>query len=365
MAVRSAQRWTAGVAAAALAVVGSACSAGGGGGGDVTLTVSSFLTEDHPASVAFAEWMDEVTEQTDGAVEFETFYNGSLCGAPDQVNCVENGTADIAIAVPAYTPEMTLSNVGSVAFVSNDLQANSNAINRLHDEVDEFQQEFEGRGMRLLYTFNNSIPVLATRTPIDGLDDLAGLDIRASGATTTALDVLDANPVAIDPGEIYEAVERGVVQGVTLPLESIVDYRLHEVAPHIYDIGEFMGSYATNNYLINAGAFDRLSADQQDVVTEVSEQIAGRYVEDFLNPLTRESCETIADGGGDLQEIGPEAAGLDWREQGLALQREAWEAQATSVVDDPSALFERYLELVDEETDPAAPLTTLDVCAEG
>lgn len=344
--------------------LGLLTACGGGASGsqeEVQLTFSSFLTEAHPASVAAEAWMEQVTERTDGAVTFETFYNGSLCGAADSIACAEDRTADVVMSVPAYNPDMTLANIGSVAFQTSDLQANGDAINKLYEDNDDFRAGYEDRGLTMLWAFNNSMPVLATPAQLDSLSDIDGMSLRASGSMSTGIAALGANPVAIDPAEIYESLERGVVDGATFPLESIVDYRLTEVAPNVYDLGEFMGSYATNAYTMNLDAFESLGEEHQDAVREVSEEISGTYVEEYLIPTMEENCRALAESGTTVERLGPESAGEQWAERAGGGQREAWE-QSASEFTDATAMFDAYLANIEEFSSGDAP-TTAQVCA--
>jgi TRAP-type C4-dicarboxylate transport system substrate-binding protein len=339
----------------------AACGGGASGSEEVKLTFSSFLTEEHPASLAAETWMEQVTQRTDGAVTFETFYNGSLCGAPDSISCAEDRTADIVMSVPAYNPDMILANIGSVAFQTSDLQANGDALNKLYQDNEDYRAEYEDRGLTMLWAFNNSMPVLASAEKVGSLNDIDGMSLRASGAMSTAIAALGANPVAVDPAEIYESLERGVVDGATFPLESIVDYRLTEVAPNVYDLGEFMGSYATNAYTMNLDAFGSLSVEQQDAIREVSKELSASYVEDYLIPTMEENCRSLAESGTTVDRLGPETVGEKWAEEAGAAQREAWEKSASEFTD-ATAMFDAYVANIEEFSSGDAP-TTSEICA--
>ncbi|MEN8673394.1 TRAP transporter substrate-binding protein DctP [Nocardioides sp.] len=345
-----------------LALAGCSGDSAGSDGGSATLTFSTFLTEDHPASVAAQAWMSQVTDATDGSVEFETFYNASLCEAPESIACAENGTADVVLAVPAYTPEMLLANIGSTTFVTKDLQANSDAINALYADEPDFQAEYSDRNQRMLFQFNNSMPVLVTKDPVTSFDALSGKDIRASGSMVNGISALGVNPVAIDPAEIYESLERGVVAGAAFPVESVVDYRLTEVAPNAYDLGEWMGSYAMNSYTMNQGAYDGLSADQQEAIDSVSSEIAGSYVDEFLIPAVEENCRALAAEGIELQSLGPVDDGEAWVAAAGGTQQSTWVEGASSATDDAEAFYNSYVDRVADLESGDAP-TTAEICA--
>lgn len=71
------------------------------------------------------------------------------------------------------------------------------------------------------------------KDPIEKIDDLKGKKLRGFGLYTRVLDKLGASSVALAPGDIYNAIERGVVDGAAFPNLGIIDYKLNEVAPYI------------------------------------------------------------------------------------------------------------------------------------
>src|SRR5690606_22783285 len=80
----------------------TACSSGGGdgdngGGGDETFsfTVASAVAETHPTAQATVQWMDRVTELTDGRVTFDPVWSGALLPAAELLAGVKDGRADI------------------------------------------------------------------------------------------------------------------------------------------------------------------------------------------------------------------------------------------------------------------------------
>ncbi|WKK14858.1 TRAP transporter substrate-binding protein DctP (plasmid) [Rhodococcus ruber] len=354
------------VAAAPLALL-TACAGGATTGGSpasgegVQLTVSSFVTEGHPLALAFDEWMEEVTNRTDGAVTFETFYNGSLCSGPDSIACAEDRTADIVLATPAYSPDMTLANISSVGFQTSDLQANQDALNKLYEDFPDARAEYEDRDLTLLYSLNSATALLASIDRVDSLEDIEGMSLRAAGAMTDGIAELGAQPVATDPAEIYEALGRGTIDGALFGVEHIVDYRLPEVAPYYYDIGEFAGSYAVVNYVMNLSAFESLGDEYQSVVREVSGEIAGDYVEEYLIPATEDGCRELEEAGVTVEQIGPESVGEAWRQSAGDKQRQAWESNAAQLTD-ATAMFDAYAAYIEEFSSGEAS-SVAEICA--
>lgn len=349
------------VLAAAVALTISACS-GAEGQDVVNLSVNYPISDNHAYSRAFLEYAEQVTERTGGEVTFDHHYNAALCELPEAIECVSNGTVDIAFETHAYTPELALASLSSTAFVSSDLQGATDAHSQLHRDNEEYRAEFDERNVELLFHVANSSPVLAMGAPLDSLDDVEGMSIRAAGSMAGAMEDLGANAVATAPVEIYESVERGVVQGLALPLESVVDLRLHEVGPYIYDIGEYVGVYAMSGFAINQSLWEGLSDEHRAVMTEVAAEMEPSFVDDYLVPFIAEVCGTAVDEGATVEPIGPADVGQDWAARGREEQLAAWMNNAGSVAD-PQAAVDQYLEAY--ENHAGAPTTpTHDICSD-
>lgn len=347
--------------AAAIALSVSACS-GAEGDEVVNLSVNYPVSDNHAYSRAFLHYAEQVTERTGGEVTFDHHYNAALCELPEAIECVGNGTVDVAFETHAYTPEMALASLSSTAFVSSDLQGATDAHSQLHQEHEEYRAEFDERGVELLFHVANSSPVLAMGSPLESLGDVEGMSIRAAGSMAGAMEALGANPVATAPVEIYESVERGVVQGLALPLESVVDLRLHEVGPYIYDIGEYVGVYAMSGFVVNQSVWEQLSEANREVMVDVAAEMEPNFVDDYLIPFIAEVCATAVDEGATVQPIGPADEGEAWAARGRDEQLEVWMNSAASVPD-PRAAVDQYLEAYEahagEQTTP-----THDICSE-
>ncbi|SFB13066.1 TRAP-type C4-dicarboxylate transport system, substrate-binding protein [Amycolatopsis marina] len=347
----------------AAGLVASGCSGESSGPGDtVTLSVSHVVSEDHGFSEAFGAWAEQVTTQTGGAVEFEHFYNSALCQLPQAVECIGNGTADISFVTHAYTPELIQQNLSSVPFLAHDLQAASDTHNQLQETSDAYRKEYDDRNVEVLFNFTNSPPVVALKEPIDDFADLSGKSLRATGSMAAAMEAIGANPVAVGPSEIYESVERGVVEGLVLPLETIVDFRLHEVAPYIYDIGEYVGIYAMSMFGMNQDTFQGLPDEVRQIMATASTDISTRIVEEWVLPWNAKTCATAMENGGEINAIGPREVGEDWARRGAEQQRQAWIDSANGKIDNPEAAFDEYVNLYAELSEGNTP-PTHQICA--
>lgn len=100
--------------------------------------------------------------------------------------------------------------------------------------------------------------------------DLTGLKIRTSPFYDPLIKGLNGSPVRIGGGEIYSALEKGVVDGATWPAVGALDYKWYEVAK--YHVRPTFGE-DINQLLVNLNSWNRLPKDLQDLLTKTAIEI--------------------------------------------------------------------------------------------
>lgn len=112
-----------------------------------------------------------------------------------------------------------------------------------------------------------SFRTLLTVDPIETADDIDGKGIRQFNSQLV-IDVwenLGAEVVVLPWGEVYDAINRNIVNAVTSPLELIESTRFYEVAPNIVRTDEYPQAIA---FMMNNKAFEGLSEANQDALVK-------------------------------------------------------------------------------------------------
>ena len=185
----------------------------------VTLSLASFVPTTHIWSEYVEQKLIErVEELTDGKVKIEHYPGGQMGGGPELFDFTADGTVDIAFVVPAYNPtEMSLSeNLTSMPGLYRDSIEGSHAYYNLSQESPILEEDYLNHGIRPIYTLAAPPYDLYTGgKEIKVPSDIAGMQIRASGGVKTeALEFVGANPVTLPVGDLFSALDRGVVEGV-------------------------------------------------------------------------------------------------------------------------------------------------------
>jgi TRAP-type transport system periplasmic protein len=111
--------------------------------------------------------------------------------------------------------------------------------------------------------------------PIDKID-LTGLKIRITPVYRDFFQSIGATVVQTAPGEVYTALERGVVDGYGWPITGIFDLGWHEKTKFRVDPGFYS---AEVSILINKDAWSKLNPAQKKVITDAAAWLEGQAAE--------------------------------------------------------------------------------------
>jgi TRAP-type C4-dicarboxylate transport system substrate-binding protein len=98
--------------------------------------------------------------------------------------------------------------------------------------------------------------------------DMQGLRMRApSVAVSMMLEQLGASPVGMPPTQVYENLEKGVIDGTVFPWEAVYGFKLFEPLGYHLDAD----AYTTSFFLVmNERKYKKLPADVRQVIDEIS-----------------------------------------------------------------------------------------------
>lgn len=235
-----------------------ALTAGCASGGDAS--VAQYAHPNDPSTwlaQADTEWVEDVAAATDGGIEVNIHWSGSLAEATEAADAMSSGTSQIGILYPIYTPSKfpMWSWLSEYSFQSDarpvigDMQAFAAAL-EVSLTSDVLLEEFRSQGIEPLlplFEMNAGYHLVCT-DPVTSLDDAAGKTIRIPGGPwEREANALGMAPTQMAAGEMYEALQRGVLDCSVNPLRDMVKFDLIEVASEITIDGEavFTGFNAT------------------------------------------------------------------------------------------------------------------------
>jgi tripartite ATP-independent transporter DctP family solute receptor len=153
---------------------------------------------------------------------------------------------------------------------------------------EELAKKLEAKGLILLGWMDNGIrQVSNNKRPINKPEDLVGVKLRtpADPATVDMFQAMGASTQQINFGELYIAIQQGVVDGQENPLANIHSSKLHEVQKYISITNH---KYESMPFVMSAITWGRLSADDRKMIKDAAQEATA-----FERKLMFESDEKL------------------------------------------------------------------------
>lgn len=352
-------------AVAACGLMLSACGAGGSAdGGTVTLRASTPLPPDSSQSVMMDWFLTELEERTNGEVETEIVYGGALVPGDDTLAGLQQNRAEAGLLVPAYFPgDLPLSNINMIPQPGTVQPARGRALQDLYTEDEGMAEELERNQVVLLGYLANTTSTVAVRGDLETLDDFDGMRLRIpSQPQSVVFSELGAEPMFMATEEIYEAIERGIVDGTTFPFDVQISNGVTEVAKTMApDVGQNGGAI----FAMSQNTYDRLSDDAKAVVEELQDEWAAKQ-DELLTEFETDVCTAFLDSGGTVVNW------TDSEQERLSeiVEREAvdlWKSEAVSTGADQAQvdeLWTSFSENVESLADEADYTDVMETCGQ-
>ena len=222
----------------------------------------------------YAERVEKLVEsRTDHRVDVVVYSAGQLGTNDDSLKMVEDNAVQAAISTPSITAPVVEENQAlSVPFVfSDDMQVNRKVLNSSKALNEDLAGVYSDRGVEVLSYWTEGFMAWTSNRPIAEPEGMKGLRIRTmtSPMLMTTYAALGANPMPMDAGEIYTALQTNMIDATVNPLFFIYSGNTHEVQDYL-TLGRHH-IYVTST-IANADFLDGLPArDRKAVESTVDE----------------------------------------------------------------------------------------------
>lgn len=234
----------------------------------IELTYSIFFPAPHKNTVLATQWAEEINKRTNGRVKITMFPGGTLTPADKCYDGVVKGLSDIGMSVVSYTRgRFPLTEVIDLPLGYKSGLAATKLVNAYYKKFKP--KEFEDT--KVMYLHAHGPGILHTKKPVQKLEDLKGMKIRSTGTVAKIVAALGATPVAMPMPETYDALQKGIAEGVMCPVEALEGWKLGEV---IKSTTLNYGSAYTIAFFVvmNKERWNSLPPDIQKIIEQVNEE---------------------------------------------------------------------------------------------
>jgi TRAP-type C4-dicarboxylate transport system substrate-binding protein len=276
-----------------LVLVASAASAQ-----EITLRAVSAFAEGTQFSKNFERFIEKVNTDGKGVIRIN-YIGGPRAMPPFEVgNAVRTRVVDIANVTGAFYTNLMPESDGLKLLGKPMSEQRKNGtwefVNQLHNQKLNAQY--------LARQFHNVPFHIYLNKKIDKLD-FGGLKIRVTPVYRDIVEALAGTPITTAPGEVYTALERGVVDGYGWPVSGIFDLGWEKVTkfrvePAFYSVEV--------NVLVNQDTWKSLNDAQRRVLTDAAAWLEGLDAEN--EALIKAERDKQAAAGIQALDFGPEAS---------------------------------------------------------
>ena len=277
---------------------------------EVTLRLVSAFAENTTYVKDLEPMMKKLNAEGKGVLQIN-FSGGPKAMPPFEVgNAVRTGVVDIGMSTGAFytniMPEADALKLTQLPAPELRRNGATDLINKVWNEKANMQY----LGRVIDYTPFH----LYLTKKIDKLD-LTGLKLRITPVYRDFFQSLGATVVQTAPGEVYTALERGVVDGYGWPINGIFDFNWHEKTKFRVDPGFYS---AEVSLVMNLDKWKSLSAAQKDllmrhVIAHEANAVSWRKInEDDIKRQAQAGIQTITFDAATTRQFVDKAYDVAW-----------------------------------------------------
>ena len=242
------------IAGLALALAVSSASAQ-----EITLRGVSAFAEGQYYTKRFTDWIDKLNADGKGVMRIQFIGGPKAIPSFEQGNALKTGVVDIAlIPGPYYTnlmPEADILKLSQLSVAEMRKNGAFDYINKVWNEK---------ANLYYLASTVDFTPFHIYLTKKIDKPDFTGLKIRSTPIYRDVIIALGGSAITTPPGEVYTALERGVVDGYGWPIHQIFDFGWDKKTKYRLDPGFYT---ADLSILVNLDRWKGMTQRQRDLLT--------------------------------------------------------------------------------------------------
>ena len=271
----------------------------------ITLVMAEVNPLDTIVGMTDQKFKEEVEARSNGTIKIDLQASGVLGSENDVLDTMlgGGGTIDMsrisAFALTSYGGQKSMLLSLPYIFTSREHFWNF----ATSDLAQEFLQEpsENGSGVRGLFYGEEGFRHFFTSYEISDINSFKGKKIRVSNdpIMNGLVEGLGASPTVVAFGELYSALQSGVVDGAEQPIANYKSNAFPEVAPYMILDGHTLGAIQV---IITDEAWNKLSEEQQQVLMEAG-KVASEYNRSISEQKENEVLEELKASGATIIEV--------------------------------------------------------------
>ena len=241
-------------------------------GSSKVLKYASPYGDTNPMTSSMKWFGNELEKRTEGRYKANFYFSGTMGKAPDAPDLCKKQVVDFIFSGVGYTPHIfQLTRGFELMYISENPNSCAAAFWDMYKTYKPLQDEWEKAGLMDVFPANVDNMACQSRTLIRGITDCKGKKFRSYAAVAGLIKKFGGIPIALSYAEIYDALNRGVLDGAFgIPTLNVYASRFWEVAPYIFNPG--VGSYGLTYFAMSKKTYDNFPAEVKEIVNDLREK---------------------------------------------------------------------------------------------
>ena len=260
----------------------------------ITLKLAHNLDAKHVVHQALAEMAKEISTASDGKMKLRIYPGGQMGGPRETLELLQNGALDMTKAsaseMETFSPAFS---IFSLPYLFKD-QAHFNKV--IYGPIGHgMMNETRDKGFISIAAYVAGTRSFYAKKPIRTPADMKGIKIRIVSTPTTIkmIELLGAAPAPIPFGEVYTALQQGVIDGAENNEPSYVQTRHVEVAKYY---SEDEHTAVPDFLVISTKVWDKLTDEQRKILTTAAKHSETYEQELWDKEVAASRAEAIKEG---------------------------------------------------------------------
>ncbi len=256
------------------------------------ISIATVQPDDHPITIGLQAFKEYLEEKLGDQVEVKIFTNGVIGGNSEVLELLQMGSLDMVVTsgsnLEAFADEYK---IFSLPYLFND-EASFRKVMEDEEFVNQIYNSTVDKGIQGVTWFANGVNNIYSSKKVETPEDLKGLKIRvqSSEANVKMVQGFNAAAVVMAYGEVYTALQNGVIDAGLNPEMALVKMKHGEVAKY-YSRTEHQ--IFTDMFVVSTKFMDSLT-DEKEVFHEafqLSTQVANEEWDKQIAEMVEEATE--------------------------------------------------------------------------
>lgn len=253
----------------------AALTLGGAAHARTVLNAAFFQPAGNPSVELAKEVLQEIEKETEGRVQFRLFPSSTLVPTAEMGMAVDDGSAFMAIwYMPYMSKTIPLFDIETVPVWTAGtcdaiIDTYENGLNDLYGAALERQGMPNVKVAGVSMCLPRVLGTTKTQVKVPG--DLKGLRIRSVAAETQMFSAIGAHPVNMTNDQVYEALSRGIVDGLTNAFSVMDEHRYLEMVKYVVNTNL---TWVLTHVIYNDKALEKLQPQDREIVESGMKRLA-------------------------------------------------------------------------------------------